>query len=99
MPFHNIYAPRCYARNPLEQTRAAGDPPVWIFSFIGEPAEEVLALVGPIGVAIENAAGARLNRETSAKAKAREPSGTADARRILRQSVLIGANLQAQASR
>src|SRR5271170_6581465 len=83
------------AFRPLSSAR---DAPVRIFGFGRQPAKEIMVLVGPIGVAVEGAAGARLDVKASTKSEAGQAARAADSRRIFRQRVLMRTDLQAQAS-
>jgi hypothetical protein len=85
----------CDAVGPLP---CATDAPVWILGLVRQPTVKVPALIGPIGMAEQHAAAARFDGKAAAKSEAGDSPGAADARRILRQRILIGADLQPQSS-
>ena len=93
-----LVGPQRGGRDAIRPLPSAADAPIGILGPIREPSIKVPALIGPIRMVEQHAAGARPHGEASAKAKARNAARAADSRRVFRQRILIRADLQTQTS-
>src|SRR6185312_4825338 len=98
-PRSNLGRPQQACGDAVRPLAPAGGTPVGVFGLHCQPMKEIMMLVGPIGEAVKHASGARFDGKSPAVAEAGQASAAADPRRVLRQSKLLGADLQAQAPR